>query len=779
MADPREFVLIARFDDGVTPVLAKINNQLAALQKGFANLGGKGARSASREMGRFKGAAESLNETLKTQNKVLSSTIEPMRQYRREVGKTVGALKKLDEAGGRSIAIERTNRALQEQIRLMDQLRGRTVRAGGGGGGYIPPSRTRVGGGGGGIPPLGRERSSYGGEYAGAVAGSVIGNQLASYAESGIVAGFRIGVGLMEAPFKYFANALSERIGDELSDIQAAGGLLAVAKRQKDPFVKSFNESVRFTQEMNARFADIAAALPGNTQQYIEVGKRLSDTAARIVANDVSKAIKEANVLRAERGQTAITATGRKGQQAAIKELLGELTTQTVLAGMGGGGGAGRTMGAYGLPQLTERMIGQDEVSMGQFQRYAAIFRDPAMHQALERYIPEINKTQKNTVERFKILRKMYQQILPPEVIRAYERSLEGIKETYHTAFMNPETGLFGIGRKLTGIAKAMNQYGQYIKVLEDGTEKVVKSAAEADTIDLSLFDLFRDIIANIGVVLGPIVQNLKFVFDPLRKIAEGMVKAREATGKFLYAFESYREGLTKFADKLPKGQQKEFAKIDINLRASLAAINNLFRGLGLISKEKFDINAKEIMSTKFDFAAMMKEFVDKLMNSELAKQIGEFLGNLVGTILSQTANVMKNVAQAVEGGGLAGGFASAFQKSGGFQAIQDIFVSLVQMFIKALGIAILKMPLVVGGLAILTVIPAIIGSAVAEMVQRIMSRCIGGVSSSSCPIPGAGGPKRARRRPRRGIHYSSSSCLCSDHATTSSRQNRSYGARG
>lgn len=725
MADPRTFTLIGEFKDGITPELQKINNQLASLNSSFKNIGGKGARNASRDIGRFSAAVSSLSENLKTQNQVLRSAIDPMRQYRREVGKTVSALKKLDEAGGRSIAIERTNKALQEQIRLMDQLNARSRRAGGGGG-YTPPPSGRIpGGGGGGTPRAPRG----GGGYASAVAGGIIGNQVSDYITNAIVQGFRIGVSIMEAPFRYFAGALQERIGDELSDIQAAGGLLAVARRQKDPFVKSFNESMRFTQETNARFAQIAAALPGNTQQYVEVGKRLGDTAARIVATDIKKAIQEANVLRAARGEKAIQGEGRRSQQKAIQELLTEMTTQTVLAGMGGGGGAGRTMGAYGLPQLTERMIGQDQVSIAQFQRYAAIFRDPAIQQALERYIPEINKTQRNTVERFKVLNKMYKEILPPEVIRAYERSVEGIRETFKTAFMNPETGLVGMGRKLKGIARAMNQYGQYIKILEDGTEQVVKSAEEATLVDMGVFDLLRDIIANLGVVLGPIATNLTLIYDPMRKIGEALVKAREVTGRFLTSFEFYRNGLTKLMEGLPKGKQAEFAKIDINLRASLAAINNLFRGLGIISKQDFDVNAQQIIAEKFNVSEMMSKFVKTFMSSDLAKQIGEFVGNLIGTILRQVADATKYIAGMAEGGGFGGGFASAFQKAGGFSAIQDIFVSIVQLFIKAIGIAITKMPLVTAGLAGLALLPVIIGAAVTNMVERMLEGAAGPVS--------------------------------------------------
>ena len=254
MADPREFVLIGRFDDGITPQLAKINSQLAQLKQTFANIGGKGARTASRDLGKFKAAVEGLNSTLQAQNKVIRSTIEPMRQYRREVGKTVSALKKLDEAGGRSIAIERTNQALREQIRLMDQLRSRrgmsTPRMpreerlgrggyGGGRGGY-------GGGGGGGRPPRGgggEKNFGFEGHMAEFGFAYTLGNAISQPVQNAVVQGFQIGVGMMTKPFEYFANRFGERVQDELSDLKAAGGFYSIAQRQEgEKFIKTFDQ---------------------------------------------------------------------------------------------------------------------------------------------------------------------------------------------------------------------------------------------------------------------------------------------------------------------------------------------------------------------------------------------------------------------------------------------------------------------------------------------------------------------------------------------------------
>ncbi len=91
-------------------------------------------------------------------------------------------------------------------------------------------------------------------------------------------------------------------------------------------------------------------------------------------------------------------------------------------------------MGAYGLPQLSERMISQDEVSMGQMQRYSAIFSDPMIMDALQRNINKINATSKNSADRLKAIAAMYKEIVTPELVERYRRTLAGVAETFNTA---------------------------------------------------------------------------------------------------------------------------------------------------------------------------------------------------------------------------------------------------------------------------------------------------------------------------------------------------------
>jgi hypothetical protein len=527
----------------------------------------------------------------------------------------------------------------------------------------------------------------------------------------------------MMTPFEYFARNIKERIEDEQSDIKAAGGIFSIAKRQADPFVKSMDEAMEFTQMNNKRLAELAAVLPGNTQQYIEVSKRISDSVSRVVVNNKTAAIEFANELRSQRGAEALTGGGRKETQGAITELLGEMTKKTVLAGLGtGGGGAGGIAGAYGLPGLTERMLTQDEVSMGQFQRYAAIFKDPLIMDALSRFIPKINATTAGTLDRFKILNKLFDEVLPPEMIRKFERSTAGILEAFNTSIFGPETGLFGLGRKMSGLGKRMDDFGNYIKVLDDGTLVAVKSLEEASDIDLSLFDMLRDIFANLSITLYPIISNLPLIFDPLKKIGNLLVDARHLTGRFLFSFEAYKKGLQDMVKGMSEAEQTEFNKISIDLRASLAAVNNLFRKFGVIDIAEFQANAKKIMSTQFDAGAMIKEFFNTFLDSKVAKDLGRTVGLVIGTVLSEVAGVMKQFMGLTKASGLVEGLKEGFNQAGGVKAIKDIISMVFQGLFNLLLTVIKTAPFESAMVAGLFVLPSIIAGTISSAVTAVFS---------------------------------------------------------
>jgi hypothetical protein len=707
VADSRQFTLIGEFQDNITGPLGKINDSIASLKR---NLGGFGGKKGSfsdltQSMGKVINAHIKLNEQVRDLRSELTKSLPVLKEYRREVGKAVSAnmhlggkkfnknnnphLQFLDEATRRTRELAAESRRVNLGTRTPRRMGG----GGGGGGRSMPsPSRTmapRSGGGGGygggrggggrGGGPGGFHMAEFGFAY-------TLGEGISQPLQNAIIKGFQIGVGFMTKPFEYFAKNLQERIQDEQSDIKAAGGIFSIARRQKDPFVKTMDEAMEFTQTNNKYMAELAAALPGNTQQYIDVSKRISDSISRIVMSDPKKAIEYSNKLREEEGKQDLSGSTQAQTKGAITQLLGEMTKKTVLAGLGTGGGPGGVAGAYGLPQLTERMLTQDQVSMGQFQRYAAIFKDPLIMDALNRFIPKINASAAGTMDRFEVMQKFYDEVLPKEMIRKFERSTAGILELFNTTIFGPETGLFGLGRKMEGMGKVMDDYGNYVKVFEDGTRKVVQTFDEASNANLSLFDLLRDSFANLGIALYPILESLSLIFDPLNKVSKLLVDFRHLSGEFLNSFESYKKGFEDLVKGMDKGAKAEFLKIGVDLRASLAAVNNFFANAGIINEGQFQANAKQLMSSSFDVKAMMGGMLDTFLNSKKAGELGELIGTIIGTVFSEVSKVTGFLSGRIAGSNkLFEGIKSAFEKAGGPKAITNIFKDVFGSIVKLL----------------------------------------------------------------------------------------------
>jgi len=724
MADPRTFTLIGEFKDGITPELEKINKQLATLKANFAGVGSRkntGFRGATKEIGKLVAAHKNLASSVKEVRSELSSTIGVLQQYRREMGKAGAATRAFQKAGGSmgSEAFTRNmrnaNTQAREYLKTLQQINAQSNRVprmprggmGGGGGGtgrVRPPAGGGRGSGGGG---MGAHMGEFGFAY-------TLGASIAQPIQSAIISGFQIGVGFMTKPFEYFAGAFGERVQDQLSDLKAAGGLFSVSQRSKTPFLKTMDEAVQYQQDTNKVFARMAADLPGVTNDYVQVGKRLSDTMARITSGDFQNALTEANRIRGTEegrkyyGQT-ITGTGADAQKQVITTLLGEMTKKTTLAGLGGRTGAGGVTGAYGLPGLTERMLSQQTVSMGQFQRYAAVFSDPTVSDALNRNIDLVNETMPNTAARFKAMQKLLDEVVTPDLIDKLRTSVEGVYQGLKSAIFDPDTGLFGLGRQFENFGYKINQYGQYVV---DKEGRKIKDS-------LSIFEIISNIFSNAGQVLTPIVQNLSLVFDPLKKVADLLMDARHYTAEFARTFNQYREGLKNLSET--KGM--DFLKGTLDFRSSLLAVNNLLLQVGAIGKGDFMKNADMLMHAKdMDFGAMMSRMLDQLMNSKVAERIGETIGSIVGTVLSEVAKVTGFLSGRIASSNkLFDGLKRGFEAAKGTEAFKNIFRDVFTAMFEVLKKLLQIIPFEAYMLAALAVVaPAVVQGLAMSFASRV-----------------------------------------------------------
>jgi len=687
-----EIRLVGVFQDNITPQLKKLNTQINTITKSFEKFGKK-LRPISKEMGNLAAATERVADALKQQKKAIDANSRSWNNYKKEVGQAGGAQRK---------AFKGVPRGGVTAPRIPK------VGATGQGGGES--------GGGGGL----------GGVGAGFLAaGMTIGNQFGSMIMQGMSRAFDAYKNILLKPFKFLMSGIQERIDDEMDDIKTAGGLFSISKRSTNPFISSFAEAESLTKETNRYLAELAGALPGDTQQYIGISRQISDGIYQILSNDKEGSLKLAQKIASENGRTLNfeNMSGSKAIQAAGKELVGEMTKLTVL------GSLGQKQGAMGLPQLIEQMMSQDQVSSGQFKRYAAIFRDPLIKGALERNIPAINAAGKNTAERLEALRATLNEVVTPELVRRYQRSTAGVIEEMKTIFLNPEVGMLGLGKPLQQTARSFNQFGEELftltreikiggKTLEKGsnitarqlkgTTYALKDVATAANENLAIFDYIRDIFGNLAIVMGPIISAAASMFTGFEDLGEVLGSVREFTMKLQSNFEQYRVGL--------ESLNKDFGNTT-GLRAALATINNLFANLGIISDTEFLTNAGNIEDVNFKaFGEMISDMVTTFLESKAAVQLGKVIGEVIGTILASFAQIIEDISNPDKVENLFTGFMEGFEGAGGKKAMKTIMGALVDAIVKVLGFMVREFPKESFTVALIALAPAIVSGVIAAL---------------------------------------------------------------
>jgi murein DD-endopeptidase MepM/ murein hydrolase activator NlpD len=715
MAD-REIRLIGSFQDDITPKLNKLNRQLLGTIKQFEKLQGKIAPVAA-EMAKFNTAAAATSGNLKTQRSAIEENIRMLRQYRTELSRTANAQSRMGRGG-----------------------MPRPPRGGGGGGGPIPPlagGRGAPRGGGG-----GRGGGGYDGGGIGAgVFGVTLGTQLGNMMTNAIVAGFQAGTKLMMMPFRAGANALGERLRDEMQDIRTAGGLFSiseVSKQQgKGGLFGTFYDAEKYTKDQNRYLAKLAGSLPGDTQQYINVARQIADGIFRIVTNDEKNAVKTAQILAGARGASPTEMKqfgmgGGSARAAAGKEMVGEMTKLTVLAGMGGRGG----QGAHGLPMLIERMFSEQQVSMGMFRRYAAIFGDPMIKNALERNLGKINATTKDTNARFLALQNTLREIVTDDLVERMRKSVSGTIEALRTAFLNPEVGLLGLGRPIMRTVKVFDKFGQ----------QLMNASGQIETDQIAIFDYLRDIFSGIMIPLMPIIDKLPEIFDPFLKLAEALDTMRTEAMFFLKTFNQYKGGLEDIAKNFVgmSDLARETFRGTIPFRAGLSALNNALRRLGAYDLKEFADIAKQLENPNVgvkELGNTLKGMIDKFLGSKAAEKIGYQIGTVVGIVIAQVGELMKAATGTATAGGLAKGFGEGFRAAGGPEGVSNIIRSVFQLFGKLLLEVVKAAPLETAMAAALFFLPGAIAGLVSQALSGGFVRALSRAPSLPTKMPGPRAP--------------------------------------
>ena len=607
---PKEIRITGVFKDNITPHIRKINKQIRALnQNALALSGGRGKRrtfaffgEAAMEMGKMKAALDGSTRSLK--------------EYRKQALLVARANQKLARANSRA--------------------------AGNSGG---TPNR------GGGEPPSGGGESPFVSGFKGMAlnlgktAGMAVASAIGNLVSSTIVGAFRKGADIIRNVINRMISGVQERVDDQLSDIQSAGGIFSMARRKGiKEFGGNFQEALRFQKELNSELAVAAGALPGSTSDYVRTAKGLTDGLMATIGKDATN-------FRQAFGD------GSNDIKKAMKNALTDFTTKGVLLSQGSSGG-------IPLPQLLERLLSQDKVNVEALgNRFSAMRENPNLKSALEEAEDEINASGANTAKRLQILLEALDKALPAEQINAMKRATSGLLESFRSFFLDPESGLFGLGRVLNfEVASFSADTGNRL----EGTEA------------MGLFDLINDGFANIMVVLGEMLPGVASFFDPLSAIGNMFISFREESFSLFNRFNKF----SKYFDRAETLLDLDPEKYQKGLRSAYFAMISWLESMGVIiegaNKIKDTLAGTGELTADFNkqtFTAIMQGFLSSDFMLEFGQSVGKGLALLIGKI----RDAIKGISgAAVEGTGPLAEAIKAFGAAGGGQAFREIVSTLI-----------------------------------------------------------------------------------------------------
>lgn len=631
--EDRTFTLVARFDDGVTKHLVAINKEFDGLAKGLKELtkGAEGFAKSLKDLdGSSKQFARSFQTVRRETGRAFSRATDGVTKLNDSVKGVQGSLQ--DMKAGFSAASQDSAASIRGIADAYQDVIAAAERA-------ADASR----GIGADVPVLGGNRGNHAEGDGFTVRKGVVANLIASGVET--IAGTALNIA--QGALRSVAGKVSEAIKDELSDIATAGGIFSMGKIGKIPWADSYDKAFAIQRELEGRMSKLAAALPGETDDYVRNAKMVTDT----VMNIGMKAGPE--FVKMMQGFDQTVKTSKDAFMRGTEELAKYATLTDVVSPSGG------------LPfnALVEQLMTEETInSTALKRRYNAIKRNPLLSGAIDRNLDELNKAAAGTPERFKAMLKLMKEMYPPEVIMAMQNSVDGITQTMKSSLFSMNTGLFGLKRE--------------IKVATDGFN-TMHAGKEITT---TLYDMGAKIYAAFGTVVNPILEALPLILDPIKQ-AGGILKemyfnAENTLSNFKAAYEKF--GKLRFNGKALSG-------LEIGFRSSMEAIAKLAKAFGGDAKKITDLEAM-LGGETLDFGVAITKALDALFSSDAMDRLGFAIGKALGTILSDIAKMVAKGGEVLDQSGLVAGFVRGWNEAKGGEGLGQLLGDGIRLAFKAVG---------------------------------------------------------------------------------------------
>lgn len=211
-------------------------------------------------------------------------------------------------------------------------------------------------------------------------------------------------------------SGLREAITLQTRYISSSGAMAAVAKI-------SFQDATKFTEDLRIALGDIAATLPGTTQDYLSF------------ANGIN-----AIMVKGYNVQTP------KGLETYKKDLI-DISKRYELMGMSEG--VQTEDSAYAIKQFLTQGYSLDSLKPLSFAQRVPHFLDEAKAELKLMGKSEKEFTKFTTEQRASILKKLGNRIVSNEMISALQGTADSVLEAWKDSLFNQDRGVFGFMRKI------------------------------------------------------------------------------------------------------------------------------------------------------------------------------------------------------------------------------------------------------------------------------------------------------------------------------------------
>jgi hypothetical protein len=303
--------------------------------------------------------------------------------------------------------------------------------------------------------------------------------QSAAFNSQLMIKGLEIGISAITGLVGKLADGLSKSIAIQSENISVAGNIMKLTGQ-------SYAQATEFIDEFSNKMSVVAAALPGQTSDYVDFGKAIAD--------DVIPALKGVN-----------GAVNIKQLQSELQEVskLGTLLAQSA--------NVKSTDAAMALSKFLGGTASKGELSQLDFFQKNTTFRN-SLFQEIEKLGKDVKEL--TVQQRLEIFKKAAS--IPQEVLDAQSKSLSGIMAGFTSSLFDPQTGLFGWMRDLDSSIKG-NQSA--LSSIQDGLGALIGENgllnAIGETLKVFGFEAIDPMLSLRTTILG-LNAKVKYLRDVL-----------------------------------------------------------------------------------------------------------------------------------------------------------------------------------------------------------------------------------------------------------------------